>query len=120
MASIEQRFAEFADIIKTQEPLAPFTAFKVGGPAELFVKPRSFSELQAVIARCQSESVPFRVLGSGTNVLIRDEGVRGAVFRLSAPTFTEIKVHGKRVRAGGGATVAALISAAAHHGLAGL
>ena len=51
---------------------------------------------------------------------MRDEGVRGVVLRLSEPAFTEIKVEGKRVHAGTGAAVSALISQAARHGLAGL
>jgi len=72
------------------------------------------------VRRCFEEGVPLRVLGSGCNMLVRDEGVRGVVLRLSEPAFTQITVEGHRVRAGTGAAVSALISQAARHGLAGL
>ncbi|HZY84612.1 MAG TPA: UDP-N-acetylmuramate dehydrogenase [Gemmataceae bacterium] len=113
-------FDEFADVIKRNESLAPYTYLKVGGPAEMLIQPRSREELSRVVQRCFEERVPMRVLGSGCNLLVRDEGVRGAVLRLSEPVFTEITIDGKRVRAGTGAPVSALISASARHGLAGL
>src|SRR5262249_40140429 len=105
--------AEFADIIKREEPLAPYTYFKLGGPAEMLVQPRSLEELSAVVCRCFAEKIPLRVLGGGCNILVRDEGVRGAVIRLTAPAFTQVTVQGRRVRAGTGATLSALISASA-------
>lgn len=111
---------EFADIVKRQEPLAPYTYFKLGGPADALVQPRSRAELAAVIQRCQQAQLLLRVLGGGCNVLVREEGVRGVVLRLSEPAFTDIQVEGKRVRAATGATLSALISQAARHNLAGL
>jgi UDP-N-acetylmuramate dehydrogenase len=72
-----------------------------------------------VVRQCFQERIPLRVLGNGCNMLVRDEGVRGAVLRLSEPAFTQIAVEGNRVRAGTGAAVSALISQAARHGLAG-
>jgi UDP-N-acetylmuramate dehydrogenase len=111
---------EFAAIVKPNEPLAPYTYFKLGGPAEMLVQPRSGEELGAVVRRCAEKRIPLRILGGGSNVLVRDEGVRGVVLRLSAPVFTDIKVEGKRVRAGTGAVLSALISQAARHGLGGL
>jgi UDP-N-acetylmuramate dehydrogenase len=110
---------EFAGIIQREQPLAPFTHLKIGGPAEYLIAPRSREELARVVATCAAEKIPLRVLGVGTNLLVRDEGVRGAVVRLSAPCFTEIKVDGKRLRAGGGAALSAVIAEAALHGLAG-
>jgi UDP-N-acetylmuramate dehydrogenase len=112
--------ADLADIVKPNEPLAPYTYLKLGGPAEWLVQPRSREELSAVVQRCFQERIPLRVLGSGCNILVRDEGVRGAVLRLSAPAFTEVRVGTRGVLAGTGASVAALISQAARHGLAGL
>jgi UDP-N-acetylmuramate dehydrogenase len=112
--------AEFEEIVRREEPLAPYTFLKLGGPAEMLVLPRSREELSAVVRRCYETRVPLRVLGSGCNLLVRDEGVRGAVVRLGGPAFTDIAVEGRRVRAGTGAAVSALISAAARHDLAGL
>ncbi len=114
------RLEELNDIIKREEPLAPYTHLRLGGPAEMLVQPRSLEELAKVVRLCAGQGVPMRVLGSGCNMLVRDEGVRGAVLRLSEPAFTSITVEGGRVKAGTGASVSALISAAARHGLAGL
>ena len=71
------RLAEFEAILKRNEPLAPYTYLKLGGPAEMLVQPRSHEELSAVVRRCFQEHIPLRVLGSGCNMLVRDEGVRG-------------------------------------------
>jgi UDP-N-acetylmuramate dehydrogenase len=110
---------EFAAIARLHEPLAPATALKIGGPADVLLEPRSEAELAAVVQRCLARQVPFRVLGAGGGLLVRDEGVRGAVLRLSAPAFSAIEVDGKRLRAGCGATLAATIAAAARHNLVG-
>jgi len=114
------RLAEFDEITKRNEPLALYTYLKLGGPAEMLVQPRSHEELSAVVQRCYQERIPLRVLGSGCNLIVRDEGVSGVVLRLSEPVFAQIVVEGKRVRAGAGAAVSALISQTARHGLAGL
>lgn len=108
------------EFVKRQQPLAPYTALKLGGPADYLVQPRTREELSTVVRLCTQHQIPLRVLGSGCNLLIRDEGVRGAVLRLTEPAFTQIRVEGKRVYSGTGASVSALISQAARHGLAGL
>src|ERR1700734_1743170 len=100
----------FPDIGKGDEPLGPYTYFKLGGPAEALVQPRTRDELAAVLLGCQQESIPLRVLGGGSNLLVREEGVKGVVLRLSAPAFTEVTVEGRRMRAGTGAGLSALIS----------
>src|SRR5438067_12312150 len=86
----------------------------------MFIQPRSREELAGVVKACFRDNVPVRVLGGGGNLLVRDEGVRGTVLRLSEPAFTQIAVEGRRVRSGTGAPLAALISEAARHGLGGL
>jgi UDP-N-acetylmuramate dehydrogenase len=75
--------------------------------------------LARVVAACAVERLPFRVIGVGTNLLVRDEGVSGVVVRLTAPEFTAVSVSGKSVKAGGGATLFSLINAATTAGLAG-
>ena len=110
----------FAEITKANEPLAPYTYLKLGGPAEMLVQPRSREELSAVVRECFQNQIPLRVLGGGSNLLIKDEGVLGVVLRLSEPVFTVITVQSRVIRAGCGADMAALISQATQHGLAGL
>src|SRR5438132_7315574 len=110
----------YPEIVKRDEPLALYTYLKVGGPAEMLVQPRTREELAGVIQQCFLKGIPIRVLGGGCNILVRDEGVRGVVIRLSEPAFTQLDVNGRQVRAGSGAALSALISEAARHGLAGL
>jgi UDP-N-acetylmuramate dehydrogenase len=110
---------DFAAIIQARQPLAPFTHLRIGGPAEYLVTPRNRDELARVVAACAAEKIPLRVLGVGTNLLVRDTGVPGAVIRMTSPDFTQVNVNGKAVKAGGGASLFSLISAASLAGLAG-
>ncbi|MBI3409974.1 MAG: UDP-N-acetylmuramate dehydrogenase [Planctomycetes bacterium] len=110
----------FSAILRPNESLAPFTLLKIGGPAEVLAAPCGLGELTALFRECLIKNIPVRVLGAGANLLIREEGVRGVVLRLTAPAFCEVHIEGKQVRAGCGGAVSALISAAARHGLAGL
>ena len=75
----------FEKIVRRDEPLAMHTWFQLGGPAEFFAEPRNRDELIGVIQRCHQEEVPVRVLGRGSNLLVRDEGVPGLVIELTAP-----------------------------------
>ena len=118
--TIMTQLQEFAEFVKANEPLAPYTFLKLGGPAEALIQPRTAAELCAVVCQCAESRIPLHLLGGGCNVLVKDEGVRGAVLRLKEPAFTQITVEGRRVRAGSGAALSALISHAARHGLAGL
>lgn len=110
---------DFAAITRRDEPLAPYTHLKIGGPAELFVQPESADQLAAVLRHCTDARIPVRILGGGVNLLVRDEAVPGVVLRLSAPAFTAVGVEGTLVRAGCGAALPTLISATARAGLAG-
>ena len=110
----------FEHIVRQAEPLAPHTWFHLGGPAEYFAEPRNIDELRELIVRCREEDLPVRLLGGGSNVLVRDEGVPGVVVRLTEPAFAEIKVAGGRVSAGGAAKLGHVISSAVREGLAGL
>ena len=118
--NVQAELKEFADFIQMNAPLAPFTQLKIGGPAEVLVLPRSLDELCAFVKRCFDRQLRFHILGSGGNVLVQDEGVKGIVLRLATPAFTQIATDGNRLKAGSGATLSAVIAHATHHGLAGL
>ena len=77
----------FENRVKPAEPLAPHTWFHLGGPAQFFAEPESVEELQALVRRAREEGLAIRLLGGGSNILVRDEGVSGLVVRLSAPAF---------------------------------
>jgi UDP-N-acetylmuramate dehydrogenase len=120
MADALSQLGRFADIIKAKEALAPYTFLKIGGPADVLAAPRTPQELASLVRQCVEQKLPLRVLGGGANLLVRDEGVRGVVVRLAVPAFTDVAAQGRRVRAGAGASLAALISHATRAGLAGL
>jgi UDP-N-acetylmuramate dehydrogenase len=111
---------EFVDIARQDEPLAPYTWLKVGGPAQYFVEPRHPEELGEVIRYCHRNQIPMRILGGGSNLLIRDEGVGGAVIRVAGEGFSRIEVEGHSIRCGAGALLSQLISQSVKEGLAGL
>lgn len=115
MSSLDQ----FAEILKRDEPLAPYTWLKVGGPAQFLLEPRDADELTRVVKACNAEGIPVRVLGGGSNVIVRDEGVGGAVLRLTNPSFAQVQISGNRVTAGGGALLSHVISETVRAGLAG-
>jgi len=106
--------------VRQSEPLAMHTWFQLGGPAEYFAEPRGADELIALVKRCREEEIPVRVLGHGSNLLVRDEGVPGVVIRLSEPAFCEIEVSGRTITAGGGARLGRVVTTAVREGLAGL
>ena len=108
----------FEHFVKRDEPLAPHTWFHLGGPAEFFAAPKSVEDLQALARRSREEGTAIRLLGGGSNLLVRDEGVSGLVVRLAAPAFTEIAVGKKTVTAGGGTGFAQLVVGSADTGAA--
>ena len=113
-------FDDFGDIVKTDEPLAPLAWFRLGGPAAYFARPRRLEELVALLKRCRAEEITPKILGGGSNVLVRDEGLDALVIHLESPSFSDVAVRGNVVEAGAAVPLTALISHAARAGLAGL
>ena len=84
-------------VLRRDEPLAKRTTLRVGGPAEIFVEPASDADLAAVVKFCAERAVNFFVLGRGSNLLVRDGGVRGVVISLAHPHFSRVDVDGERI-----------------------
>jgi UDP-N-acetylmuramate dehydrogenase len=112
--------AGFEHIIRENEPLAPYTWFRLGGAAQFFAEPTSVEELSALVRHCHTAGLNVRVLGGGSNLLVRDEGVPGVVVSLSAATFGAIAVERPKIKAGCGAKLGHVISTAVREGLAGI
>ncbi len=110
---------EFNEILQRDEPLAPCTWLHLGGPAQYLLTPRSIDELTKLVRTCHEAQIPIHILGGGSNVLVKDEGVSGAVIRLTNPVFAHVTIDGNRVRAGGGALLSHVISETVRVGLAG-
>jgi UDP-N-acetylmuramate dehydrogenase len=113
------RRAGFRGQTLPDEPLAPCTTWRIGGPAELLVQPADREDVAVAVAWAESESVPWRVLGNGSNLLVRDEGVPGVVIRIRK-VLDRVVVEGARLTAGSGASFPAVANLAASRGLAGL
>src|SRR5215207_575445 len=113
-------FAGLEEIITENEPLAPHTWYKIGGPARWYVRPRSVEELQEASKRCVDEGIPLFVLGLGANLLVGDQGVDGAVFRLDADFWRRVKYDGITLEAGAGVDLQKLILRTVRQGLAGI
>jgi UDP-N-acetylmuramate dehydrogenase len=113
-------FDDFRAIVKADEPLAPHLWFRLGGPAAFLARPRMLDELVGLLRRCRDESIPFKVLGGGSNVLVRDEGVKALVLHLESPAFSDVTIRDGRIEAGAAVPLTALISQSTRAGLAGL
>lgn len=101
------------------EPLAPFTWFRVGGAAEALFIPADADDLAAFL-KALDPGVPVTVLGVGSNVIVRDGGVEGVVIRLAGRPFAGVSAEGDTITAGAGALDAMVARASAKAGIAGL
>lgn len=105
--------------VLVNEPLAPFTWFRVGGKAEALFLPADVDDLALFLGQLAPE-IAVTVLGVGSNVIVRDGGVDGVVIRLAGRAFADIVTQGDRITAGAGALDAMVARASAKAGLAGL
>ena len=106
------------DRVRVNVPLAPLTTFKVGGPADWLIDVRTVQEFTQLLAVARDLDVPVTVLGGGSNVLIGDRGIRGAVVRLRLTVIAESSPG--RVRADAGVTMNGLVRWTVAHGLGGV
>jgi UDP-N-acetylmuramate dehydrogenase len=104
---------------KFNEPLKRYTAWKIGGPADALLEPKDAGELIEAVERAREHGVPVTVLGGGTNVLVRDGGIRGLTIRL-AKSLTGVEIENRSVTAEAGVLYPVLANATAGRGLGGL
>ena len=113
-------FADLEQIVKYDEPMADHTWYKLGGPAKYYIQPESTEQLLEVTKRCHDNNVDIYVLGGGSNLLVSDKGVDGAVISLDSEAFKQIEIKGDHVRAGAGVSLSALLRETARQGLGGM
>lgn len=94
------------------------TYFKIGGPADVLVEPKSMDAVQSVINYCKDEEVPYMVIGNGTNLLVSDKGIRGVVIKI-ADGFKGYSVDGMTMTAYAGNLLSTLSKVAMEHGQGG-
>ncbi len=104
---------------KLDEPLRRYTAWKIGGPADVLLEPSSAEELIEAVEKAREHGIPVTILGGGTNVLVLDGGIRGLTIRL-ARALTNVEVSGTAVVADAGVLYPVLANTTAGKGLAGL
>jgi len=108
-----------AERVLQDEPMKSHTTFKVGGPADVFATPQSVDELMIVLHACRDGDIPYFVIGNGSNLLVRDGGIRGVV--VSMAMLCEIQLlDGNRIYAQAGAMMPDVSKFAATNALAGL
>lgn len=111
---------DFSEILQRDEPLSQHTWLKLGGPAQYFVSPRTEAELLDVIKTCRSQQLPVHILGSGSNLLVREAGVQGVVVKVAEPLLSEVTVDGTSLTAGGGTLLSHVVAEAVRAGLGGI
>ena len=104
--------------IKIDELMENHTSFKVGGPADILVTPENSLEVQAIIKICRENKVDYYLIGNGSNLLVRDGGIRGVVIKLS--NLNRIEVKGNKIIAQSGASLYNVTMVALDEGLKGI
>ncbi len=124
--SKEQLFAQLSarlsadSIVRPDEPLAKRTTLRVGGKADFYVEPASEADLAELLKFCAEQRLPFLLLGRGSNLLIKDGGIRGVVICLSHPNFSRFEIVDDRLHCGAGVKLKTVSVEARRNGLAGL
>ena len=101
------------------EPMTKHTSFHIGGPAELMAQPQSEAELQSLLLKAAEAAVPVTLVGNGSNLLVRDKGIRGLVIKLGS-MLRDINVSGNMLTFGSGVSLAQASKKAAELGLSGM
>ncbi|MGH7178518.1 MAG: UDP-N-acetylmuramate dehydrogenase [Tepidisphaeraceae bacterium] len=114
------QFEGLEHVVAEGVPLAPYTWYKIGGPARWLLRPRNPDELRQAVLRCAENDISMFVLGLGANLLVSDHGVDGAVFRLCEEYFRTVTYEGTLVHAGAGVDMQKLILSTVRKGLSGI
>lgn len=116
--------AQFQDIVGTeqvliQEPMKNHTTFRIGGPADCFIRPQDAGQVERILHICRENGMPWFVLGNGSNLLVSDQGFPGVIIQIFRNMST-IRVNGERLVVQAGALLSAVASRALKEGLSGL
>ena len=124
VASPSKLYADLDVRVELDAPLAAQTWYGVGGRADILIHPNSVDALATLARRCHRDHIPLRVLGSGANLLVDDDGVDGVVVKLDAEAFSKVEFNAdglvERMRVHGGASMERLVQECARRGLRGI
>lgn len=116
--SLKLKAALRPDIILVDELMKKHTSFKVGGPVDIMIVPSNYEELQKAIKLCFESEIPYYVIGNGSNLLVKDKGIRGVVIKLTG--LREIKVENTTIISQSGALLSDVSEKALQASLSGL
>ena len=108
-----------SDNIVSDEPMKKHTTFRIGGNADIFVRPESKEQIAEILRLCRKQDVPYFILGNGSNLLVGDRGFRGVVINIM-DNMNDIKVDGGVIKAQAGAMLIKVSKAARDNSLTGL
>ena len=97
---IKQKFCQELgeEQVLFEEPMKRHTTFRIGGPAEVFVMPRTIEEIQKTLEICRREKLSYFILGNGSNLLVSDQGYKGVIIQMDR-NMEQITVEGTEIRA---------------------
>lgn len=109
-------YKDILDIVEEEnimidEPMKKHITFRVGGPADILVRPKNEEELRRILEYVNKEEIPYIIIGNGSNLLVRDGGIRGVVIELSS-NYSEFKIDGNKIEIQSGALLSKVGSAA--------
>ncbi len=116
---LNKEFSRFKNGVKENYPLSLLTSFRVGGPCDYLVQPATVEELSETIKSCRRYGVYYKVIGRGTNILVRDGGIRGVVIHIGED-FSYWELQGNKVHAGSAVYLPRLAREVIPEGLSGL
>lgn len=119
MINIDDIQKIFRGRIALHEPLGKYTSFRIGGPADIYLEPADKQDVATLIKYLQHEEMPFTIIGRGSNLLVSDDGVRGAVINFEQG-LNGIQASGRRVSVDAGVAMARFVDFCIQHGLKGV
>ena len=119
MVSLSHIQSFFRGRISVNEPLAPYTSMKVGGPADYYIEPQDKEDVVVVVRYLREQQFPFMMIGRGSNMIISDEGYHGAAINLETG-LSAVSMSGDLVAAEAGARLTKLVDFCIQHGLQGI
>ncbi|MBL6723811.1 MAG: UDP-N-acetylmuramate dehydrogenase [Rubripirellula sp.] len=111
---------ELLHLVRTDEPLGPLVWLGIGGPARYFAEPVEHEDVQKLIHAANAAELPVRILGGGSNLLVRESGFDGLVISMSGPATSGIEIEGTKMMVGAGAKLSHAVIKAVGSGLGGI
>ncbi len=105
--------------VTVDESMSCHTSFKIGGPADVFIRPVNTESIAGILKTCCDNGIPVMVMGNGTNLIVKDKGIRGAVIQIT-DNLSSYEVNGEEIYAQAGILISRLSKIALEHGLTGL